>query len=75
MSGVLFSCVDLRHDLTYIQWTDATWNIARGCTKVDEDCKFCYEQLLFMETISFNIMTKVSNEKQILNVSTSATCR
>lgn len=27
---------------TAIQWTDATWNIARGCTKVDEDCKFCY---------------------------------
>lgn len=27
---------------TNIQWTDATWNIARGCTKVDEDCKFCY---------------------------------
>ena len=25
-----------------IQWTDATWNIASGCTKVDEDCKFCY---------------------------------
>lgn len=25
-----------------IQWTDVTWNIARGCTKVDEDCKFCY---------------------------------
>jgi protein gp37 len=25
-----------------IQWTDATWNVARGCTKVDEDCKFCY---------------------------------
>lgn len=25
-----------------IQWTDGTWNIARGCTKVDEDCKFCY---------------------------------
>lgn len=25
-----------------IQWTDTTWNIARGCTKVDEDCKFCY---------------------------------
>lgn len=20
-----------------IQWTDATWNVARGCTKVDED--------------------------------------
>lgn len=25
-----------------IQWTDHTWNIAVGCTKVDEDCKFCY---------------------------------
>lgn len=29
-------------DNTKIQWTDATWNIARGCTKVDADCKFCY---------------------------------
>ncbi|HTI94713.1 MAG TPA: DUF5131 family protein [Puia sp.] len=28
--------------ITSISWTDATWNIARGCTKVDEDCKFCY---------------------------------
>jgi protein gp37 len=27
---------------TSIQWCDATWNIARGCTKVDEDCKYCY---------------------------------
>lgn len=27
---------------TNISWSDATWNIARGCTKVDEDCKFCY---------------------------------
>jgi protein gp37 len=27
---------------TNIQWCDATWNIARGCTKVDEDCKYCY---------------------------------
>lgn len=25
-----------------ISWTDHTWNIARGCTKVDADCKFCY---------------------------------
>jgi len=25
-----------------IQWCDATWNIALGCTKVDEDCKYCY---------------------------------
>lgn len=27
---------------SYIQWTDATWNVARGCSKVDDDCKFCY---------------------------------
>lgn len=27
---------------TNISWCDATWNIARGCTKVDADCKFCY---------------------------------
>lgn len=25
-----------------IQWTDHTWNIARGCTKVDADCLYCY---------------------------------
>ena len=25
-----------------IQWCDATWNVARGCDKVDSDCKFCY---------------------------------
>lgn len=25
-----------------IQWTDSTWNVARGCKKVDADCKFCY---------------------------------
>lgn len=25
-----------------IQWTDATWNVAVGCRKVDADCKFCY---------------------------------
>lgn len=29
-------------EISSIQWTDATWNIARGCTKVDEDCKYCY---------------------------------
>jgi protein gp37 len=32
-----------------IAWTDATWNIARGCSKVDSDCKFCY---MFRESLS-----------------------
>ena len=27
---------------TNIQWTDHTWNISVGCTKIDSDCKFCY---------------------------------
>lgn len=27
---------------TNISWTDVTWNIAVGCTKVDADCKYCY---------------------------------
>jgi len=25
-----------------ISWTDSTWNIAVGCSKVDKDCLFCY---------------------------------
>lgn len=29
-------------DKSNIQWCDGSWNIARGCTKVDSDCKFCY---------------------------------
>jgi protein gp37 len=28
--------------MTNIEWTDETWNIAVGCTKVDHDCKYCY---------------------------------
>lgn len=27
---------------TGISWTDATWNVARGCNKVNNDCLFCY---------------------------------
>lgn len=27
---------------TKIEWTDATWNVAIGCTKVSEGCKYCY---------------------------------
>lgn len=27
---------------TQISWTDATWNVARGCRKVDGDCLWCY---------------------------------
>lgn len=27
-----------------IEWTDATWNPVRGCTKVSAGCKHCYAQ-------------------------------
>ena len=30
--------------LTTIEWTDATWNPVRGCTKISPGCKFCYAE-------------------------------
>ena len=27
-----------------IEWTDATWNPARGCTKISPGCKHCYAE-------------------------------
>lgn len=29
-------------EISKIEWTDATWNVAVGCTKVSEGCKYCY---------------------------------
>lgn len=31
-------------DHTAIEWTDATWNPVRGCTKVSPGCKNCYAE-------------------------------
>jgi protein gp37 len=31
-------------DKSSIQWTDATWNPVRGCTKVSAGCKNCYAE-------------------------------
>lgn len=31
-------------DQTKIEWTDATWNPLRGCSKVDLDCRNCYAE-------------------------------
>jgi protein gp37 len=30
--------------LSKIEWTDATWNPLRGCTKISPGCKFCYAE-------------------------------
>jgi protein gp37 len=27
-----------------IEWTDATWNPVRGCTKISPGCRFCYAE-------------------------------
>ena len=29
-------------DHSKIEWTDATWNPLRGCTKISPGCKQCY---------------------------------
>jgi protein gp37 len=31
-------------DRSAIEWTDATWNAVRGCTKVAAGCKHCYAE-------------------------------
>ncbi len=31
-------------DTTSIQWTDATWNPIRGCSRVSEGCRHCYAE-------------------------------
>lgn len=30
--------------LTTIEWTDATWNPVRGCSKISPGCKYCYAE-------------------------------
>lgn len=27
---------------TGIEWTDETWNVVIGCTKVSPGCRYCY---------------------------------
>ena len=29
-----------------IEWTDATWNPVRGCTKISPGCEHCYAETL-----------------------------
>ncbi|HVB68009.1 MAG TPA: phage Gp37/Gp68 family protein [Acetobacteraceae bacterium] len=33
-------------ETTGIEWTDATWNPVRGCTRVSEGCRGCYAETL-----------------------------
>ena len=31
-------------DDSKIEWTDATWNPIRGCSRVSEGCRHCYAE-------------------------------
>jgi hypothetical protein len=31
-------------DRTGIEWTDATWNPIRGCSRVSEGCRHCMDE-------------------------------
>jgi protein gp37 len=32
-------------EISTIEWTDATWNPVRGCTKISPGCKHCYAEV------------------------------
>jgi hypothetical protein len=44
---VCYTCVQVTSPMSNgssIEWTDATWNPVRGCTKVSPGCKHCYAE-------------------------------
>ncbi|MEK6878665.1 MAG: DUF5131 family protein [Nanoarchaeota archaeon] len=52
---------------TGITWTDCTWNIARGCTKVDSDCKYCYMYRDSFDSTRYNPL-QVVKTKTVFNL-------
>ncbi|KKK66141.1 hypothetical protein LCGC14_2967090, partial [marine sediment metagenome] len=44
-------------DKSGIEWTEATWNPATGCTKVSPGCKFCYAKHKVWPRLSKNPKT------------------
>jgi protein gp37 len=50
-----------------IQWTDATWNIARGCAKVDDDCRYCYMYRDSLNSTRYNPL-QVTRTKTVFNL-------
>ena len=48
---------------TNIKWTDSTWNIGIGCSKLDEDCKFCYMYRDSFDGKKYNPMVVTKTKK------------
>ena len=44
-------------DNSKIEWTDATWNPVRGCTKISPGCKHCYAET-FAERFAIDILRR-----------------
>ena len=44
MAAVLATGYHLMSDHSTIEWTDATWNPVRGCTKISPGCAHCYAE-------------------------------
>ncbi|MBN0857225.1 DUF5131 family protein, partial [Pseudomonas aeruginosa] len=41
-------------DRTRIEWTDATWNPTRGCSRISEGCRNCYAEGVAARVISMD---------------------
>src|SRR5438094_3054175 len=59
-------------DGSSIEWTDATWNPVRGCTKVSPGCKHCYaetfaERFRGVPDHPFQVLTKRSERMAALS--------
>lgn len=51
---------------TNIEWTDETWNVAVGCTKVDADCKYCYMYRDSLKSTRYN-PKEIRKTKSVFN--------
>ena len=55
---------------TTIEWTDRTWNLIKGCSKVSDGCKNCYAmrmaaRLEAMGQVHYRGLTKKSRGKLV----------
>lgn len=52
-------------DRTRIEWTDATWNPVRGCSRISEGCRNCFAESMAHRFsgpgLPFERLTKISN--------------